>query len=105
MSTVLLNGNPGSLFIDKNYLTVFGTDFEKIKNPNPPPVGPIVDPIVDPIVLNEPAPTIVRRPYYPEYFNIPYTWINIYDISKKASPKLIKNYTMAGYYSNGRKSE
>jgi hypothetical protein len=49
MSTIVLKAYPQSMFIDRNYLTVFGTDYETDPNPINPvdPVGPI-----KPIPLN-----------------------------------------------------
>lgn len=97
MSTIVLNVNAASLFIEKNYLAVFGTDYEQIRN-NDLPVQSSKTVAME--SNDEPVAAFMRSsgPYYPEFTTIPYTWIYVYDISNKASPKLIKNITMAGYY-------
>lgn len=107
MSTIVLKAYPQSMFIDGNYLTVFGTDYET----DPTPINP-VDPIgpIKPIPLiaaDEALPSTARTSIRigPIIITRQFTWVYVYDISKKASPKLIKNYTLAGSYQNGRKSE
>jgi len=39
------------------------------------------------------------------YFSKPYTWVYVYDVSKKANPKLVKDFKVAGYYFDGRKAD
>ena len=103
MSTIVLKAYPQSMFIDGNYLTIFGTDYETDSNPiNPGPIKPIP---MDSIAVDEPLQSTARIIGRPIIISRQFTWVYIYDISKKASPKLIKNYTLAGSYQNGRKSE
>ncbi len=102
MARIRFDNDPSSLFIDRNYLTVFGTGYQRF-SPNPPPTNVKPgDPItIQPVVTDKLAAPSLSLPIYQR----PFTWVHIYDISKKEAPKQIKNYTMAGFYSSGRKSE
>ena len=101
---IRFDNDPSSLFIDKNYLTVFGTGYQKF-SPNPPPTsgnpgGPIT---IQPVVTDKLAAPSLSL--IPPIYQRPFTWVHVYDITKKEAPRQIKNYTMAGFYSGARKSE
>jgi uncharacterized secreted protein with C-terminal beta-propeller domain len=38
------------------------------------------------------------------YFRPQFTWVKVYNICDRSSPKLVKNYTFEGYYLDGRKT-
>ena len=82
-STIKFENVPSSLFIDGDYLAVFGTGYEK----------------TDYFYGGD---TTSRRGYF--FFKPPFTWVHVYKICDKSRPKLIKNYTIEGYYFNGRKT-
>ena len=48
------------------------------------------------------APVPQTYPLLPPYFEGAYTYINVYDISNKASPTLTRNFTVTGNYFNSR---
>ena len=63
------------MFIEGNYLTVFGTDYEESDYSY---YGGGID------------AKFAKRPYF--YYRPPYTWVYVYNLSNKANPKLIKDY-------------
>lgn len=74
-STITFTATPQSMFIEGNYLTVFGTDYED----------------TDPVYYSGGVDaTFAKRPYF--YYRPPYTWVYVYDLCNKTSPKLIKDY-------------
>ncbi len=93
MSTLSFTSAPSSMFIEGNYLAIFGTDYEEVDNSGYP----------SPLGVDTNAQIAFGRPIY--FFSRPYTWVYVYDLCKKDSPKLIKDYKISGYYFNGRKSD
>ena len=75
------------MFIEGNYLAVFGTDYEDTD------YSKYRDGIYSSFAL---------RPSF--FFRPSYTWVYVYDLSNKTNPKLIKDYKFEGNYFNGRKT-
>ena len=78
------------MFIEGNYLTVFGTDYEDTDYSYYGGGGSNVD------------GTFAKRPFF--FFRPPYTWVYVYDLCDKTNPRLIKDYKFEGYYFDGRKT-
>lgn len=87
-STISFTSTPSSLFIDGDYLTVFGTGYD---SDQPYYYGGATGGVSSKIA------------YF--YFRPPHTWVKVYNICDKSNPKLIKTYKFEGYYFDGRKTE
>jgi uncharacterized secreted protein with C-terminal beta-propeller domain len=86
-----VNLNPSAIFIEGNYLAVFGTQVDT----NYAYLGPPVIPINTFNTMVQARPISVNV--------ITYTWIKIYDVSNRARPLLVKDIKIQGDYFDGRK--
>jgi hypothetical protein len=77
-STISFTATPQSMFIEGNYLTIFGTDYEDTDYSYYGGGGANID------------GTFAKRPFF--FFRPPYTWVYVYDLCDKTNPKLIKDY-------------
>lgn len=77
---------PSALFIEGNYLVVFGTRYENQQ----------------PYYNTYQKSAYLYRPYIQP--SRPYTFIKVYDVSNRARPYLVKNFEVEGNYFNGRKT-
>jgi hypothetical protein len=86
-----VNLNPSAIFIEGNYLAVFGTQVDT----NYAYLGPPIIPVATFTTMVQLRPISLNV--------ITYTWIKIYDVSNRARPILIKDCKIQGSYFDGRK--
>lgn len=93
--------NPSALFLEGDYLAVFGTKW--VTNYyNDYPVSAAVR--TDQLTTARLAAPSIYRPY-PYSYSTAYTFIKIYDVSNRGRPYLLKEFQVSGSYFDGRKLE
>ena len=123
--------NPTALFVQGDYIAVFGTKYDTISYPCPYYDYPYPIYGIQPVLASAAAPNpaarllqdktstariaaaakiapsilpIIRPPWGGSCsYQIPYTYIKIYSSTNKAAPLLTKEFQVSGSYLNGRK--
>jgi inhibitor of cysteine peptidase len=84
-STINFDSVPSALFLEGDYLAVFGTEYTTQQNSQ-----------------NDLSSKRAYYSYQPQSAN---TYVHVYDVSRKSNPTLIKEYKVEGRYTNGRMTE
>jgi len=85
-STIKFDFAPSSIFLEGDYLAVFGTGYEAL----------------DYSYYGGSSGITSKMAYF--YFRPQFTWVKVYNICDRSNPKLVKNYNFEGYYFDGRKT-